>query len=348
MKRLLVCCLVAACDDLGEFSGAPATLATVHVTATGAADLQVALVWGTQWLPEPLCFLPPATPALAAVVAAGCRDVLAFTPARASTTARVERDVPTTLEVVQLPSADVMVGGLTARLAFASLVVFDDVDGDGLLTLGRPRLLPTGVFHGGGGPDDDDAAERVGDPIAGASFVSMTEPDRRLAFREGTFVETGFYPRHGCAAPPRGFSVLAAGGFTLEAAIAATVAGALPAQDLAACSEQPPEAATIDIALRPVPEVACEQRRVDSSVRYRDPPDPSPLDGHAFACTSIPALGDEDPTAGIVQLVVASGPDEVCKGLTHYTLVGCDDGELVCDHYDWDLRANPPGWWPCE
>jgi hypothetical protein len=206
--------------------------------------------------------------------------------------------------------------------------------------------LPAGVFHGGGGPDAEDEEEdaRRGDPIVGASFVSMTAPDRRLAFREGDFVESGFYPRHGCGAPPRGFSVLAAGGFTRDAAIAATIAGELPAQDPAACSELAPEASTIEIALQPAPEVGCEQRRNDSSVRYRDPPLQSPLDGHAFACAAIPSLGDEPPD--VTQLVVAV--DAPCKSLTHYTLVGCEDGGLVCDHYEWDLRANPPAWWPCE
>lgn len=339
--------VLAACDDLGEFSGAPATLARIDVTTNAPGDLHVALVWGTQWLPEPLCFLPPASPEVAAVVAAGCRDVLAFTPARASTTAPIV-DGAAALEVVQLPSADVMVGGLTARVAYASLVVFDDTNGDGVLTLGRVPMLPAGEFHGGGGPDaeEEDDPGRVGDPVVGASFVSMTEPDHRLAFREGDFVETGFYPRHGCGAPPRGFSVLAASGFTYDAAIAATLAGELPAQDPAACSERAPDAAVIDIPMRAVPEVTCEQRHLDSRVQYRDPPVTSPLDGHVSACTSIPALGDEDPTAGITQLVVASA--DTCKGLTHYTLVGCEDGSLVCDHYEWDLRANPPAWWPCE
>jgi hypothetical protein len=350
MRRVAWLLLLAACDDLGEFSGAPATLASVTVIANDptAGDLRVALVWGTQWLPEPLCFFPPSSPEVAAVIAAGCRDVFAFTPARASTSVSLVAGEPATLAVVQLPSADVMVGGLTARVAYASFVVFDDANGDGVLTLGRAPLLPAGEFHAGGGPDEEeeDDGGRIGDPIVGASFVSMTEPDSRLAFREGEFVETGFYPRHGCGVPPRGFSVLSASGFTYDAAIAATLAGELPAQDPAGCSERAPEDLVIDIAPRPVPEVACEQRRDDSSVQYRDPPVESPLDGHVYACTTIPTFDDDDPTAGITQLVVASnGP---CKGLTHYTLVGCDDAGLDCDHYEWDLRANAPGWWPCE
>lgn len=348
--RAAVLALLAACDDLGQFAGEPTTLAAVTIVATGEAtgDLHAALVWGTQWLPEPLCFLPPESPEVAAVIAAGCRDVLAFTPMRPGASRPIVVGEPAVLDIVQLPSADVMVGGLTARIAYASIVVFDDIDGDGVLTLGRARLLPAGVFDGGGGPDANEAAEaKIGDPIVGASFVSMTEPDQRLAFREGEFVETGFYPRHGCGVPPRGFSVLAAGGFSYDAAIAATLAGELPSQDPAACSERAPDAAAIEIPMRPALEVGCEQRRDDSSVQYRDPPIASPLAGHAFACAPIPALGDDTPT-GITQLVVATAPDEACKGLTHYALVGCEDSSLECDHYEWDLRANPPGWWPCE
>jgi hypothetical protein len=355
---ILAVLALGACDDLVGFSAPAAPLATVRVTLTGTAPAganpRAALLYGAQWLPEPLCFLPPESPEVAAVVAAGCRDVLAFTPSRATASVPIAPGETAELPVLQLPSGELMVGDLTARVAYASAVVFDDRDGDGDLRLARPQLLPTGEFRGGSaGPDEDDDPEPPPpDPILGASFVSMTRPDRRLAFREGGFVETGYYPRHGCGAPAPGFSILSAGGFSLEAAIAATIAGELPAQDPATCAEDAPDAA-IEVALGDpagAAEVACEQRALDSSIRYRDPPTAPPpgLADRAQACAKIPTLGDDPATAGITQLVIASGAGEACRSITHYTLVGCDDGALRCDHYEWDLRANPPGWWPCE
>jgi hypothetical protein len=82
---VLVAVALAGCGELQGFSGDVPPLATVRVDvagdfesvrapgATGEA-LSVALVWGAQWLAEPLCFVPPESPEVAAVVAAGCRD----------------------------------------------------------------------------------------------------------------------------------------------------------------------------------------------------------------------------------------------------------------------------------
>lgn len=362
MRRalLLGAAALAGCDDLVGFGGEVPPLATLHVTTTGDFEsvrvpdasgerLRVALVWGKQWLPEPLCFLPPESPEVEAVVAAGCRNVFSFTPDRVTTSVPIAPGAPVDLSLFALPSGEVMVGDVTARVAYGSLVVFDDRDGSETLELARPRRLPGG---GGFDPDDrDDPPMPNGDLVYGASFVAMTEPDTRLAFREGAFAETAFYPRAGCGAPLPAFSILSAGGFSVEEAILATAAGRLPAQDPASCAEARPEDAIVSIPLRAPPEVrevACEQRREDSSVRYREPPADAPdLAGRAFACASIPSFGDDEGTEDIVQLVVASRPDEPCRGLTHYTLVGCDEGELVCDAPEWDFRANPPSWWPC-
>ncbi|MDX2087789.1 MAG: hypothetical protein SFX73_08065 [Kofleriaceae bacterium] len=374
MKRVALVTLVtltAGCDDLERFSGGAPPLATLQVLATGDLErvrvpnatgerLRVALVWGEQWLPEPLCILPPADTTVADAVARGCRNPLAFTPARVAASTPLVVGEITTLELTQLPSADVMVGGVDARVAYGSLVIFDDRDGDASLELSRSVRLPTGPFDGGGGsggmgppdPEDDEPPSR--DIVYGASFVAMTEADRRVAFREGDFTQAGFYPRRNCGAPPAGFSILSAGGFTFEDAVAATLAGELPEQDPASCAEDAIDDTLVEIPLRPSPEVrevACEQRRNDSSVRYRDPPNEAPpnFDARKYACTSIPSLLGEDPaTAGITQLVVTNTEDETCRGLTHYLLVGCDDGEPVCDRPAWDLRANPPTWWPCE
>ena len=356
-RALVALMLLGGCGDLAGFGGEVPALATVQVRVTGDfeavrvpdatdEDLRVALVWGAQWLPEPLCFLPPESPEVEAVVAAGCRNPFAFTPDRVTVGVPITPDVPAALPLFALPSAEVMVGDVTARVAYASLVVYDDRDRSGTLELGRTPRLPAGGFD-----DEMEVVPRTRDLIYGASFVAMTEPDTRLAFREGGFIETAFYPRHGCGVPPPAFSILSASGFSIEAAIAATAAGMLPSQDPARCAEADPDDAIVVIPLRPpaeVTEAACEQRRRDSSVRYRQPPVEAPdLEERVFACASIPSFGGDTSTDGIIQLVVASRSDDYCRGLTHYTLIGCDEGGLVCDAPEWDFRAAPPAWWPC-
>ena len=99
--------------------------------------------------------------------------------------------------------------------------------------------------------------------------------------------------------------------------------------------------------MREVREAGCEQRHLDSSVRYRQPPTDSPdFTNRPFACAGIPQLGGDAPS-DVVQLVVASAPDDSCRGVTHYTLIGCDEGKLECDAPEWDFRTDPPAWWPC-
>ncbi|MGE0402538.1 MAG: hypothetical protein AB7T06_37900 [Kofleriaceae bacterium] len=365
MRTLALVLLVAGCGDLENFGGTASPLATitiettgdfeaVHLADTGEADLHVGVVWGEQWFPEPMCFLPPESPEVAAVLALGCRNPLSFSPARVTDVAPLVPGQPVQLALSDLPAADLMIGTVDARVGYASFVIFDDRDHDGTMQLLRPQR-----FLGGFGPEpgpDPMPEPEPGPPVTivyGASFVAMTEPDTRLAFREGRFIESGFYPRHGCGDPLPAFSVLSAGGFSFEEAIAATAAGMLPSQDPATCVEAAATDATVTIPFRPVSEVrevACEQRRDDSTVRYREPPaDPPDFMDRAFACAAIPNLGG-DPIApdGTVQLVVSSRPDAACASLTHFTLFGCDDSEsLMCDAYEWDYRANPPAWWPC-
>jgi hypothetical protein len=301
-------------------------------------------VWGAQWLTEPFCILPPESDASAAVIAAGCRDPLGFVPNSVGVSVPLEPGGATTLELAQLPGADVMVGDVTARVAYGSLVVFDDRDGTKALELARPQRT---AFGRDGEPPDD--AGDGPDVIYGASFVTMTEPDRRLAYREGGPPTGAFYPRAGCPAPRPGFSVLGAGGFTVEAARMATLAGTLPTEDAATCADDAPGATTIDIQARPpseVGEVGCEERRTDSSTRYREPPAQEPdLTDRVSACAHLPVFDTGVPST-LVQLVVSGRPSDRCKGLTHYTLRGCRE-DVNCVVPDWDYTKTPPAWWPC-
>jgi hypothetical protein len=360
VKGTLALCLLAACGDIQNFSGEVPPLATVVVqvdgTITDATSLRVALVWGEQWLPEPLCVLP-ASGSAAAVIAAGCRDPFGFVPQQVDANAAITPGTPESFELPTLPDASLLVGDLTARVGYASLVVYDDRDGDGTLKLARANRLSNP--DGPGGSDDTDPMPmfRLRDTVYGASFVSMTQPDQRLAYREGAFVQSAFYPRAGCGDPPPAFSVLAAGGFSASDAIAATLAGMLPQEDPATCSQTaPPEDATIHIpvaAPADVAEVACTESTADSSVRYREPEAMSPdFTGRRTACVMVPTFGTDGSGSGsgtielIVTGVVDGSDADSCAGLTHYILKGCRETP-DCGVPDWDHSLAPPDWWPC-
>jgi len=352
MKLSVLALALAGCDDLVGFGGPVPPLATFRVEATGdleavrvpgATDerLHVAMIWGAQWLPEPLCFLPAESAEVQAVIDAGCRDPLGFVPDRIGDIVPVELGVTADLSVFSLPSADVMVGDVTARIAYASMVVFDDRNGDGLLFLNRSR-------NDLDDPPDNPPAMR--DIVYGASFVSMTQPDVRVALREGGFnARAAFYPRSGCGEPTPGFSILGAGGFSEAEALSSTLAGQLPRQDPATCSERLPDEAVISIPVQapaPISELRCIGRRGDSSVRYREPPQEMPdLTNRVAACAKVPDFGTGD-AEGIIQYVVSTRSDDACKQLLHFSLRGCDE-DAACELPEWDITARPPAWWPC-
>ncbi len=343
---------VSGCSDLKVFSGPVPPLVTLDALVTGdlasvrppgdtgTPDLHVALVWGQQWLVEPLCILPPENDAAAAVIAAGCRDPFGFVPSRVDSDISIDPNVSTPFDVLTQPTADLLVGDLTARVGFASLIVFDDKDGDGTLSLAQPNRPQQG-----GPPNDDNTPTVVRDVVYGASFITMTAPDQRVAFREGAFVPSAFYPRAGCGDPLPGFSVLNAGGFSASDAIAATIAGTLPQEDPASCSEQAAPDAPFTIPLQApanVSEMKCTERSTDSTVRYREPQGdpPADLSLRTIACVHYPSFG---APSDVIELVVSGTPEDSCVGLTHYILKGCSEGPQ-CGSPDWD--DAPPPWSP--
>jgi hypothetical protein len=345
--RSIVLVVLVGCGDLAGFSGDVPPLATIHVQVTGTqpAPLNVAMVWGKQWLVEPLCILPAESADAQAVIDAGCRDPFGFVPARVDANVPVAADGSATIELGSLPAADILVGDLTARVGYASLIAYEDIDGSGTLELGRPDR----PGNRGGMGMGNDLPTMLRDKVQGASFVAMTQADQRIAFREGSYsAVAAFYPRAGCGDPPVGFSIDAAGGFTAEAAIAATLAGTLPTEDPATCSQATLDAATVTVPLRADPtdlaELACSERTTDSSVRYREPDGDAPdLANRIHACVHTPSFGEMSTT---IELVIAGNPDNSCAGLTHFVLRGCDDGP-GCAVPEWDYTATPPSWWPC-
>lgn len=349
---------LVACDNLKDFGGPTPAYATVNLEVTGEAsllpadaDLRVAMVWGGQWLVEALCILPAENPDAAAVLAAGCRDPFGFVPARAAANVDAEIGVATAMPLISLPSADLLVGDVTARVGYASLIAYDDRDHNGTLTLARPNRVP-GPGPGGGGGSGSDLPVDKRDVVYGASFVAMTQPDERVAYREGEFSPVAaFYPRAGCDAPPLGFSMLAAGGFTAQAAIEATLAGTLPQEDPASCAESPLSATTIQVPIQDpanvnIAELGCAERTSDSSVRYinPDPLQPAPdFSERLTACVHLPSFGAPSDT---IELIVSGRPEDACVGISHYILKGCRNSP-DCGTPEWDHSANPPTWWPC-
>jgi len=373
------------CNNLQGFGGPVPPLAQFNVEVTGTLppgatprSLQVALVWGAQWLTEPFCVLPTATDldatGAANVIAAGCRDPFGFVPARVTASVPITVGTPTTLPLYTDPASDLLVGTLTSRAGYASLVFYDDVDGDGTLGLSSSRPAQSG---GRDRPEDQPANDSV-DIVYGASFLTMTEPDQRVAFLQGTFdPAAAFYPRQDCLAPDptdpsmntaNGFYVLGASGFDASTAPAISAAGMLPPDtDLSQCTISPNPTtpvgpgglipAVISIAAETpsndLNEVSCVEQTLDGSVRYRQPPTaPGDFVIRTTACENLPSFGpssgggDAGTTLNLHQLIVSGLPTDRCKGLTHYTLRGCRE-DVSCAIPDWDFTANPPAWWPC-
>ena len=323
---------LASCGDLHGLAVEDLPpLARIHVRVTGDLDavrtdpgepahLHVAILWTQPWLPDASC-LPPFENAQHEQVAnAGCGDLLGVRSGSffgaAEDEATVGPDRMATLDLLKLP--DMLFGDMYSQLAYASLVVYDDQNNDGALDFNEV--------------------------IYGASFSTMSKPDTRLAFRHGGIDDrAAYYPRRGCAPPPQGFSLVSAGGFTLEAALAAQARGELPAQDPAQCRQDSTDH-EVTIALQR-PEELGEVSCYPSSGYFQSPPealDPRKF-GSVTACTSIPDRGT-GRAHGRYQLLSTPPDSKGCKSIAHYILRGCFDDPL-CEQPDWN--EPPPSWWPC-
>jgi hypothetical protein len=314
---------LAGCDDLvGLDPTAPTPLASLHIRVTGTLEpgteptqLKVGLVWLGAWLTDPSCLPPAENPQHAEVMAAGCVDPLGIASSFSFSNeeAVVAADRTATLDLFALPAQ--LFGDNYAQLAYASIVVFA-----GSASGGGPSLN----VH------------------VGASFTSMARPDTRLAFRNGGFDDRlGYYPRRGCGAPPQGFSVLSAGGFTLEQAIEAQARDELPLEDPAGCREDSPDH-TVDIALQPPEELENLDCFFFGQVFYSPPP-PAMVSGQITACTSLRDRAAGRPSDRTQALVVGTTRSK-CKSVQHHVLRGCF-ADPFCDTPDWDMP--PPPWWPC-
>lgn len=282
---------------------------------------RVAVVYGAQRIGESFCFaaLLADDPSLTAVAAAGCADPLGFVPSQAGPSAPLEADGSANIPLYDLPSASVMVGGLSARVAYASVVLYDDRDRDDRLSIVTPRWrggISLGRSRGTGeasGPGEggdpagggaapepvegqDEPDERPLEAVHAASFVSMTRPDVRLSYREGAFVPSAFYPRQGCPPPPAGYALLASDGFTLPALLGALAQGALPMTS--SCAAKGLEEGVVELAREATATlrgVACAPGNSYGGAgesRYRAPPASAPwLATLPWTCQRLDATG---------------------------------------------------------
>jgi hypothetical protein len=291
-------------------------------------ELRVALLWGQPWLPDASCIPPFENAAHADVADVGCGDPLGFRRAGfgfgfgLDGDSAVEPDGTATLDLYDVPTT--LFGDMYSQIVYGSVVAYDDVNGS--------RFL-----------DDFD------DVVYGASFRSMSEPDTRVAFRHGTFDDrSAYYPRRGCPPPREGYSIVSAGGFTLEQAIQAQLHGELPEQDPEQCGQDSTDR-EIAVELQPPEDIGEVNCQPFTTGIYTPPPPMQPGETLVTACTSIPDRGT-GLSFGRSQLLIAqlfgfTPFDRACKFVQHVVLRGCFDDPLCADP-QWNVRR--PAWWPCR
>jgi len=325
--RLVLALALAGCSrgtvhDL-SVSSDPLLVLRGHVDVAGlqrlhpGAPLVAALVWAGVPLVNPLCLKYP-NPAIATT----CPDPYGVFYGDVGFGAPVAADGSFALPQASLPKVTVSVGDEATRIAYGTLLVVEDVNGDGQPTLLAAPGRRDGTVMVGPAPPDGGPPPPEPDHVVAATFYSLHAPQVRVVFREGGFVaDSNFYPITGCPAPPPGFSILRAPPYT----------GA------------------------PAPEGACAYVAADATVEV---PALTTAEGDAFLCRTIPRgfrfdepVPGQPPAKGIVTAclaheVLAVVPQGLCPRLGAYVLKGCRE-DPFCQTPDWDRTKSPPTWWPC-
>lgn len=137
-----------------------------------------------------------------------------------------------------------------------------------------------------------------------------------MVFREGDFTPNFFYPVADCI-PPKGFSVM-------------TVEGDFQSASCESSFLSTPTLLTISEPTARRQEVVCEATDV-----WRFKPPKEPLnDKYQLSCISHTELAVVDPI-------------QPCKQLSILSLVDCGPTSPDCSYPEWDIRDEPPSWWPC-
>jgi hypothetical protein len=211
----------------------------------------------------------------------------------------------------------VLVGRLGQRVAYASLVVFDDLDANGELDLIRAQRCSRGD---GEGEDQGGDPSMIAEPIYAASFARLTRPSVRVSYVEGPFDRaSNYYPApKGCDAfPPGGFSIWMTGDY-LDPNAGCRV-GSFEQEVMLELGPAAPNA-----------DLACPQRTRD--VFPRPPSDRAPSPRVLTECNEDGSLALTDPECA-------------CPNLRLMTLRGCET-DYGCVTPEWDVKT-PPAWYPC-
>jgi hypothetical protein len=329
-RRLtVVAALIAAtgCGRAHDLSVASDPLLVIHghvdvahlTRVDASAPLIGSLVWAGVAAVNPVCL-----EYTNAQIKPACPDPYGVFAAEIERAAPIDANGDFDLTLFHLPNARVSIGNQSTRIAYGSLLVLEDSNGDGQPT------FPGGVRRR---DEDDEGPPPVSNPdrIVAASFYSLQAPQKRVVFREGGFVDpSNFYPQD-CGAPPPGFSILTAPAYTGMPAAAGDCA--FDSTDVRvnvdAVNPQDP-AEGLGLLCRPV------QR--DATVQQPQ--------------------GDEGPSGRARKVcldsnVLAAVFSGLCFSLRSYALRGCAQAVPTatmsqCSPPEWDLTASPPPWWPCH
>ena len=292
---------------------------TALVRTNPNAPLIGALVWATVPAVNPVCVRFPNDP----TIQGACPDPQGVFLGEIEVTAPIAPDGSFDLDLFHLPAFSNSVGDSINRVAYGSILVAEDVNGDGNLDLIQK---PSGDR---GGPGMENANP---DRIVAASFSSLNAHQERLVFLEGAFIPPcltadmmppacSYYYPSTCIDPAaiyRNFSVM-----TTD-----------------------PGGACADV---PLP---------DDTAVIEAAPLASAADGLALNCRSIqgsdvtvhapPADGDappgSPPLACPAPKIVAAVYQQTCSWLRAYALSGCAQDPL-CASPEWTTTTAPP-WWP--
>jgi hypothetical protein len=298
-------------------SSQPLVVIKGHVDASSlirthpSSALLGALIWASVPQVNPVC-----VEFQDAVTAPACPDPLGVFTGEIQASVAVDGDGNFELPLFHLPAARVSVGDAVTRIAYGTLVVVEDVNGDGQLTF----VLPSGGRRRRALPPVSNPSDP--DLIVAATFSSLRVDQRRIVFREGGFVrDSYFYPAPGCDDPPEGLSVMMAGAY-VDASHA-----------MGPCAYATTEGRLELTPLSPTDGLALECRAVQAQPNVQQP------------------VGDEPPSGNPtktcfganVLATVYSGP---CPYLRSYALAGCQE-DPMCASPEWNLTLAPPSWWSC-
>lgn len=379
--------VVGACGDpIAGLTESPDPLLSFNVKVVGdlskflpagedasSVRLRAALVWGAVPAPSEFCTRNAlglsGDASATAVYFQGCKDVFAFVPKLTQATADVRPDGTATIELMHLPTAEVLVGTPEGRVAHGSIVIFDDRNGNGTLNLSRanheyvcredgrgpngngPSNCPpefgdvdasdTGDASGGDGQGADGGTSGQvnnrggGEPGRnGQEFGQDEENNEPLDYIYGASFKSMLLPHVRIT--------FREGSYTIGSFFYPTLGCAAPPGGFSAIAVSGlPTKSTCEAKklADTVVEVALQATETISDFGCE------PQSFHFHDSRRAPDLNQPWVCLDGNALIGANKPS-TCKGLAAVSLRGCRQSH-ECAAPDWDDHEDPPDWWPC-